>query len=292
MSPAWMTNPLAGLLLAVLALPLAAQEQADSAARTGPSIVSGRVVEDEGRRPIEGARVSLTPAGPAGAAPELRESGADGRFEFDDVPPGDYRLVVTALGYRRFQDSLHVEPGSLVRMLVRVSTEPIELEPITVVTARRPAFMDAFEERRADASRHSAFFTREEIEEQDPRDLAELFQPTPGVTVLSRPFGDRLRVDGDPGRPRGCRPDVWVNGYLQQIDTTFSVEELYPPEDIQAIELYALEHDVPQAFKGPRHCGALVIWLRVLGPEEQPPATWKRWLAVLGILGATVLLTR
>ncbi|HZD03401.1 MAG TPA: carboxypeptidase regulatory-like domain-containing protein, partial [Longimicrobiales bacterium] len=230
------------------------------------------------------------PGRPGAPGAGSQTTAEDGLFRFDDVPPQSYLLVVTSLGYHRFEDSLQVQPGREIRLVVHLSASPLELEPLMVVTARRPAFMDGFEERRSHARLHTAFFTHDEIQELDPRDVTELLRTVPGTFVAPGLFGDRLMVDGDVTRGGHCRPDVWVNGLLMIGGPSYN--DVYPPDDIAAVELYAIEHDVPQRFKGPRRCGALVIWLRERGPDEQFPAAWKRWLAALGFLGAAILLAR
>lgn len=281
------------LLLGLLAAhPVPLLGQGGEQELRGPSIVAGRIVDHESGRPVAGATVSLAAGRPGVTGAGTRTTTEEGLFRFDDVPPEAYLLVVTSLGYHRFEDSLQVQPGREIRLVVHLSASPLELEPLMVVTARRPAFMDGFEERRAHARGriHTAFFTREEIQEVSPRDITELLYPVPGTYVTPGTFGDRLMVDGDVTRGGYCRPDVWVNGYLTVGGPSYN--DVYPPEDIAAVELYAIEHDVPQRFKGPSRCGALVIWLRERGPEEQSPAAWKRWLAALGVLGAAILLGR
>jgi hypothetical protein len=68
------------------------------------------------------------------------------------------------------------------------------------------------------------------------------------------------------------------------------VDEMYPPDQIEAIELYTTRHEVPAEFAG-RGCGALVIWLRERDPSEFLPS-WQRWLVALGAVAATILLVR
>jgi hypothetical protein len=265
--------------------------------RGGTAILGGRIVDHETGRGLTGATATLSSGEGDRLALFVRTSDADGRFEFRDVSAGRYSLTVEVLGYLAFIEAVEVGGGTDVRMEIRMSASPLDLDPIIVVTARRPDFMDGFEERRARERVHTAFFTAAEIEARHPRVVSDLFAATPGAYVepglMSRDYvGHVLRVAGTPAASalRGsCLPDVWVDGIL---NNGVAVDEMYRPEQIEAVELYTIQHDVPQRFEGPRRCGALVIWLRAPGPEERARSTWWRWAAALGALGATVLLTR
>jgi hypothetical protein len=292
----WIHGPVwwwaSALFLAAVALsgPLSAQAGDQEGRLSGPSIFAGRVVDHESGRPVVAAEVSLDPGGIGGTGAGTRASGEDGSFRFDDVPPGSYVLVVTSLSYRRFEYSLEVEPESEIRMLIRLSPSPVALEPLIVVAPRRPACMDGFEERRAQARAHTRFLTREEIQEMtpQPRYIPDLFRYMPGADVSFGPL-PFLTVDANVAVPRNCQPDVWVNGRLLPDP---GAVDLIDPFDIAAIELHAIEHDTPSEFRGPGRCGALVVWLRTRDPGEERPSRWKAFFAGLGALVLAFVLTR
>jgi hypothetical protein len=281
----------AALLLAPSAL---AAQGGVAGAGSGPAVVGGRIVDHETGRGVAGATVSL--ALQTGGEREVmaRTSDAEGRFEFRAVPAGRYALTSESLGYRTFDDVLDVGAGTDVRLEIRVSASPLDLEPIVVVTARRPDFMDGFEARRARDRRHTAFFTAEEIAARNPNVLSDLFLTVPGAYVqpglmTGDYLGNNLTVSGVAGASsRGCQPDVFVNGFLAG---GIPYDQMFEPDQIEAVELYTLQHEVPQRFEGPGRCGALVIWLRDRDPSEFLPS-WLRWLAGAAALGATFLLTR
>src|SRR5690606_36817628 len=120
-----------------------------------------------------------------------------------------------------------------------------------------------------------------------------LFTVVRGVYVKpGHPFGDTLTVAGSAGgsaRRSGCRPDLWVDGHL--IGPDLPVDEIYPPNEIEALELYSTRHEVPPEFVGLSGCGALVIWLRERDSSDFLP-TWSRWLVSLGADLTTFLLSR
>jgi hypothetical protein len=285
------------LIATVLALSseqLAAQSGRAGEAAERASVVSGRIVDHETGAIVPGATVTLAVRVP-GVRPIIRSSDDAGAFEFQ-VPAGGYTLRVESLGYLPFDETLDVAADSDVRLEIRVSASPLDLDPIVVVTARRPAFMAGFEERRSRGRNHTAFFTAAEIADKNPDVLTDLFAMVPGAHVepglmTGNYGGNSLRVAGTPtgSALRGCSPDVWVNGVL---NTGVPVDEMFPPDQVEAVELYTLQHNVPSRFEGPRRCGALVIWLRGR-PVDQPfRPSWQRWLLALGALGATIMLTR
>ena len=67
--------------------------------------VAGRVVEQDTQAPIAGAQVMLAvllegpPAAPFNMRPMMATTDADGRFTFDGVDPGRYRVSATRAGF-------------------------------------------------------------------------------------------------------------------------------------------------------------------------------------------------
>src|SRR5215467_15715137 len=85
-----------GLVLAAV-LTLAQSTGAASSGR-----VAGQVVEQGRNLPVAGARITLMSAGrPTTVPPPLFETttDAEGRFVFDVVPPGEYRIQAIRAGY-------------------------------------------------------------------------------------------------------------------------------------------------------------------------------------------------
>lgn len=273
---------------AVTPVLLGAQERPD----TTLSLVSGRVIDHESGASVPGATVSLGPTTPGLSTPGSRSTGEEGLFRFEGIVSGGYAVTVTALGYQPLADSIYVTPASDVRLAVYLSASPIELEPIVAVSPRRPPFMDGFEARRAHDRTHTGFFTREDIEELHPRDISDLVRTVPGTYNEMSLFGQRIRVAGDVARPRPCSPNVFVNGLFTP---WAEYDYIYPPEDIEAVELYTTVHETPAQFQmnAPNICGALVIWLREPDPWEEPEGTsWRALAGWVGALGALMLLVR
>jgi hypothetical protein len=259
---------------------LAAQE-----ARAGPPdpdtsvTVRGRVVDHATDEPVPSAAVSLA-AGPHGTRGlGTRVTDEEGRFLFQDVTPGTYRLRVTMLGYHAMADTLQVPSEGDLELLLPLSTDPIRLEPIVVTAERVPWFMRDLERRRL--SRSGFFLTREEIEDRHPRHITDLLVTVPGGRIApAPPYGYTLLLRG------GCRPGVWLDRV--RLTSPGSLDQLISPSNVEAIEVYhALE--LPAEF-GSHPCGGVLIWTRV--GELPPPGSGSSggFLRKMGIAAGLLLL--
>ena len=65
---------------------------------TANGSIHGAVVDHDGAV-YEGVQVTLTQTGPAAAPPRTVPTDASGRFQFTAVPPGPYRLTISAEGF-------------------------------------------------------------------------------------------------------------------------------------------------------------------------------------------------
>lgn len=87
---------------------ITAQEAAgDPSQPTAPATISGTVMDTNGEV-VQGAHVVVT--GPAGQ--RALESGPDGQFSFTGLPPGSYRIKITATSMSPYESSAIVlQPG-------------------------------------------------------------------------------------------------------------------------------------------------------------------------------------
>lgn len=233
---------------------LAGQEREDRSEGPTPGVrVQGAVVDHETGTLVAAAAVSLVtgPSGVRGRGTRITDDG--GRFLFQDVPPGTYGLYVTSPGYRKMTDTLQVQPGEDLELLLPLSADPIPLEPIIVVAERAP-----ISPKRDYEGRHrfgpGYLVTREEIERRQPRFITEVLHRIPGGMVVSTPpHGYTLLLRGQ------CLPGVWLDG-VRLIGVT-SIDQLLAPLDVEAVEVYH-GFDLPVEF-GVNSCGGVLIWTRM-----------------------------
>lgn len=210
-----------------------------------------------------------------------------GQFSFRRVPPGTYVLHAAMLGFQERQDTLALDGGTEVRVVIELSVSPVPLDPLVVeVVVRPPANVDSFDARRARL--HGTFLDREAIEERFAHKISDLYMTVPSVSVVGgRP--SNLRGGGGGRSMGGCPMTVYVDG----VETDGSMEGAISPDWIEAMEVYTSVGQVPVQYRrGP--CGAVLIWLREggrseTGMERRSGTLWKGVL-VLTSLAVTGLL--
>ena len=209
-------------------------------------------MDNESEEPVKGAAVSLA-AGPSGTrGVGTRVTGDDGRFLFQSVPAGVYRLYVTILGYRRMSDTLQVSPEEDLELILPLSRDPIRLEPIIVTAERRvPPRRDYGRRAR---SRSVFLVTREDIERAHTNELSDLLNAVPGgIVVPTPPYGHTLLLRGQ------CLPSVWLDGV--KVPYVTSIDQFMSAHDVEAIEVYH-GFELPVEF-GVDPCGGILIWTRM-----------------------------
>ena len=120
-----------------------------AAAGQEPGRVSGVVRATDTGVPVEGASVRL-----AGADVVVGETvtGPGGAFAFDGIAPGAYVLGVRRIGFAAYSVPLEVGPDGPAPLDVRLSLDPVEVEPLEVDVEGRPlrlvetGFYDRLEE--------------------------------------------------------------------------------------------------------------------------------------------------
>ncbi len=214
--------------------------------------------------PVASARVVV--AGTLAAA----WSGPDGWFVVGPVPPGVWRLQVSAIGYVPTAAVLEVVAEDTTEVEVILERAPVTFKPLEVTAeAPIPAILRGFYERRAQVTGH--FITREEIERAQPRLFTDLLRTVPGLRfqAVRGPSGGsfvaqsgRSAVAGGGNLARNpCRMLYYVDGVRFPVEGDFGINTFVQPEDIEGVEIYNGTARVPIQFHSESaHCGVIVIW--------------------------------
>ncbi len=236
-----------GVVCALLPLLL----PAPAPAQQRPATISGRLIDQDSRAPVGGARIALV-----GTRFGVT-SDSVGQFSQGGLAPGIYVVQVHAIGYSTTSLVLRVAPGDAVNQVFELERLPVQLAP--VVVERRPGFaeqrMREFERRRAAARGY--FITEQEIAHANPRTLGDLFRSVPGVRMQCRGTAAcRLRMAR---AARECSPDFVVDGF----PATYSTSLDMPTVGIIGIEVYRTLSETPLDFlRTDNVCGTIVIWTR------------------------------
>jgi hypothetical protein len=120
------------LLAALLILGLSATP--DAIAQKGT--VEGHARDEEGGAPVQFALVRLVRADSSPSPSDSPPQGitnVDGRYRFDGVAPGRYRVQLLRIGFRPLlSDPVQVTAGETVQLELRVASQPLILPPVTV----------------------------------------------------------------------------------------------------------------------------------------------------------------
>jgi len=219
---------------------------ASGEARTGG--LRGRVVDAASGEPVGTAEVELVGTRQRALTRE------DGGFTFSSLEPGEVRLRVTHLGYGEAEGVVQVAAGEMVEVEVKLATEVIALDPITVTATRRnlPLWeMQGLQQRIE--SGWGQFVLREEIEVRSPYRVVDLLVGT-GVDVYAD--GQFIRM-----RRTGCEPLVYLDG--QKVSALGAAEalRLVHPADLFAIEIYRGPAETPSQYIDTNsRCGVILLW--------------------------------
>lgn len=235
--------------------------------------LTGQVLADSAT-PLAQARIRVI------GATTVAVSGADGRFSFGEIPPGNQMLEIKRLGYVAFTRWVKIVPGDTLNLRVTLDLVPVALKPVEVKgeAVLWPA-MEGFEERRARAGGH--FFNRTEIAQMQPRLFTDVLRRVPGVRIQpsTGAFGGNemvqmTRTVGVSGL-RPCPVLFYLNGMPMQVAGDMSINQYVTPEDVIAIEVYSGSSQIPPEFLSNllnSRCGVVVIWTRVGDEEDYRPA--------------------
>jgi carboxypeptidase family protein len=122
--------------ITVLAAVLVFGTSATSGGAAQNATVEVVVSADVGGAPVQFALVQLVRADSGALPSDLPPQGitnASGRFRFDDVAPGRYRVQLLRVGFEPvLSDALHAAARETVRFAFRVASRPLMLPPVTV----------------------------------------------------------------------------------------------------------------------------------------------------------------
>ena len=220
----------------------------------------GVVMDRDGESPVRAATVEALVGSRVAAR---THTGDDGSFTLRLRQPGTFRLRVERIGYRTAtSDGVPVAAEQTVRVEMRISTQEVALDPLTVVTRIEDARSPRLEREGFYARRQAhvgAFVTRDQIERQHPAHATDALRGIPGVRV--QPLGGSTRSVALMSRKDGGCVPLLVVDRIPMPGTEMDLEIV--PDDIEGIEVYRGPGEVPPPYAAlVSPCGLIVVWSR------------------------------
>lgn len=251
---------------------------------------------------VRGAALTVDGAPVADVLVEIRRVGGEtlsplstdsaGRFDLILPGPGRYELRASRLGLAPIGPAeLIAELGQELEIVLRMSTEPLALDPVEV-TARRAARtqMDEVRNRIEWVKRLGTgrALDRKEIEDRQAPTLPALIATmSPRVRTIAPVTGrEDILIASSRNASGVCTPDMYLDGMRA---TGLVAHNLVTVENLEAVELYIGGLEAPAQYGGGSDCGVVLFWTRRGGDPGASQLTWRR-LAVAGAIVAAILL--
>lgn len=251
---------------ALCALPAAAQGH-----------VSGQILDARTGEPVQGAFVSMLTS--EGRFRRITGTDSVGRFAFDEVLPGRFRLSAGRMGYYPSQGGpMALELNDSLAVDIRLSASGVLLQPITVVAravARGNPVLRGFYERMESGTGY--YLNRDEVAARNASMVTDLLVTLPGVRLGAwTPAAGRQIIMSRALRsgPAGCPVQFFVDNVHVNRNTAaslgrqdpvlpLSIDAYVQPSAIEGIEVYAGLSSLPAQFMtNEARCGTVVVWTR------------------------------
>ncbi len=281
-------------LLAIIgALVLCPWSSATTQENTGAELRGLITAQDRGA-PVEGAQILLE-------GREAAVTDASGAFVATDIPPGEYRLAIRAVGYQPYEVIINLPKAKIYQIEVPLQPGAVELDAVTVEALRLPRnrLGEIFERMTLSSG---DFITRADLEKWHALETSHALSRSRKIRLNYVNVGECLdealfgplegSAFGAPNVPSGnapsipaggtcldmqarptiqvlmgrgfmrCVPSLYLDGVRFPMRRGDQIDDVVGPRDIELIEIYS-EFEVPGEFTNSDiGCGVIAIWTR------------------------------
>jgi hypothetical protein len=226
----------------------------------GRARVDGTVVEPTTGLPIPNVEVRLL------GTDRIARTDSGGAFRLT-IDAGHYLVRATRLGFGPRSVALDVAAGDTITMSIEMDVLPVRLAEVLVRTReeRYRGKMAGFAERmRTSGASRSSFITRDEIERRAPHQISDMMKER-GGRVAACYTGATIYLDGAMLAPNQIGAPL-RGRRSEPIQRDLRLDHI-PPQDIEAVEVYAGAATTPAEFSATAAPGlkpgcTIVIWTR------------------------------
>ena len=253
--------PRAALLQALCAALLAAPSIGAQVAQGGTRVLRGRILDSVDSTPMPHVGVDIV------GANLQRTSDRDGRFEFADVPAGNFVVRARMPGFAATTMPLELADGHWRDVSLYMRRLPTTLASVNI-NGRMVKVPPRFQEVYWRASHGwGTFFSRDDIAKRQPIDLVSLLQTIPGVHASGDgvSFARCNLLMGIPGAQPTAKVAFYVDGLRRSPNGSYTsfTEALHSVSipDIEAVEVYRGVAEIPGEFLDDA-CAVVAVWTK------------------------------
>jgi len=186
--------------------------------------IKGSVVDANTKEPLQA--VNIVVQGTVRGA----SADADGNFIIRNMPPGNYTLRASMIGYRTVTiENVKVQVDREILIDFKLEETTLEYDPIVVLAGK-------MEQRLDQASVSMSVVTSKDIERRNPTNIIEALETAPGVNFI----GEQINIRGSTGFTFGAgnKTLLLLDGVpVYASDTGAFNWDMLPPLDIEQIEV-------------------------------------------------------
>ena len=156
-------------------------------------------------------------------------SGIDGSFGFQKMPPGNYRLSVSMIGYKKAIRTVSAGNSGAEALRIYLIPSPIQTDQVVVTASKRRQLL-------TNVPVSMSLISSASLQRRDVVSLSDALRYVPGVNFVQ----DQLNIRGSSGYARGIgsRVLLLIDGIpLLTGDTGQAVWESIPVSDIERVEV-------------------------------------------------------
>jgi len=230
--------------------------RADSGAKTGNAIVSGRVIL-EGSPTLAGSRVEVV------GTDVVTLTNEKGEFTIKNLPSGSHMLLARHLGFGAEATPVDLSSLQPQKVTMKLPKYVATIDPV-IVTAKRAASLDKVGFSQRKRSGQGFYLGPDEIQSIHPQQLTDILTRVPSLRVTYGPNGNDVTSSRGTTSLSGGGQCVqfYVDDMPWQSASPGDVNSFLNATEVVGVEVYAGPGVPAQYSRGMQDCTTVVIWTK------------------------------